>query len=140
TTDLKSALAGASAAFIAVGTPPNDDGSANLSAVLGVARQVAEAAEGELVLVLKSTVPVGTNDKVLAAVREHSSGADIMVASNPEFLKEGDALNDFLKPDRIVVGVREERAFEILSRLYLPFNRQRNRMHRMTPRSAEIVK
>ncbi len=139
TTDLTAALDGAAAAFIAVGTPPNEDGSADLSAVLGVARQVAQAATSELVLVLKSTVPVGTNDKVVAVVEEHAR-VNIMVASNPEFLKEGDALNDFLKPDRIVVGVREERAFEILSRLYSPFNRQRNRMHRMLPRSAEIVK
>jgi UDPglucose 6-dehydrogenase len=138
TTDLASAMDGAAAAFIAVGTPPNDDGSADLSAVLGVARSVADAVRHEIVLVMKSTVPVGTNDKVVEVVK--GSPHKIMVASNPEFLKEGDALNDFLKPDRIVVGVRDERAFEVLSRLYLPFNRQRNRLHRMDPKSAEIVK
>ena len=139
TTDLKAALDGCSVAFIAVGTPPNEDGSADLSAVLNVARQIARCATGELVVVLKSTVPVGTNDKVLAVIQEEGK-TQLMVASNPEFLKEGAAINDFLKPDRIVVGVREERAFELLSRLYLPFNRQQNRMHRMDPKSAEIVK
>jgi UDPglucose 6-dehydrogenase len=139
TTDLKAALDGSAVAFIAVGTPPNEDGSADLSAVLNVARQIARNATGELVVVLKSTVPVGTNDKVLAVIKEEGA-TKLMVASNPEFLKEGAALNDFLKPDRIVVGVREDRAFELLSRLYLPFNRQQNRMHRMDPKSAEIVK
>lgn len=139
TTDLKEALNGATVAFIAVGTPPNEDGSADLSAVLNVARQISRNAQGELLVVLKSTVPVGTNEKVWAVVREEGKHP-IMVASNPEFLKEGAAVNDFLKPDRIVVGVREERAYELLTRLYLPFNRQQNRMHRMDPKSAEIVK
>jgi UDPglucose 6-dehydrogenase len=106
TTNLEQALDGAKVAFIAVGTPPNDDGSADLSAVLGVAKAVAKTAKGELVLVLKSTVPVGTNEKVTAVVRAESTHP-IMVASNPEFLKEGDAVNDFLKPDRIVVGAHE---------------------------------
>jgi UDPglucose 6-dehydrogenase len=138
-TNLAESLNGAQVAFIAVGTPPTEDGSADLGAVLSVARAVAQAAQHELVLVLKSTVPVGTNDKVTAVVTEHSKHR-IMVASNPEFLKEGDAINDFLKPDRIVVGAREERAFELLTRLYLPFNRQRNRLHKMDPKSAEIVK
>lgn len=139
TTDLASALEGSSVVFIAVGTPPNEDGSADLTAVLGVAKAVALAANSEIVLVLKSTVPVGTNEKVKAVVDAHSKHP-IMVASNPEFLKEGDAVNDFLKPDRIVVGAREPRAFELLERLYLPFNRQRSRLHRMDPKSAEIVK
>lgn len=137
--NLGEALENAKVAFIAVGTPPNEDGSADLSAVLGVARAVAREAKGELVLVLKSTVPVGTNQKVTDVVSQQSKHP-IMVASNPEFLKEGAAVNDFLKPDRIVVGAREERAFELLSRLYAPFNRQRNRMHKMDPKSAEIVK
>lgn len=139
TTNLAEALDGSSVAFIAVGTPPTEDGSADLSAVLHVARQIAENASGELVVVLKSTVPVGTNDKVKAVVEAHAKHR-IMVASNPEFLKEGAAINDFLKPDRIVIGAREERAFELLERLYLPFNRQQNRIHRLTPKSAEIVK
>lgn len=139
TTNLREALDGASVAFIAVGTPPNEDGSADLSAVLAVAEQIATNAHGDLVVVLKSTVPVGTNDKVRAVV-EKVARFKMMVASNPEFLKEGAAINDFLKPDRIVVGARDERAFELLSRLYLPFNRQQNRMYRMDPKSAEIVK
>lgn len=139
TTDLAAALDGAAVAFIAVGTPPNEDGSADLSAVLGVAEQVAAKATSDLVVVLKSTVPVGTNEKVRAVV-DKVGRHKMMVASNPEFLKEGAAINDFLKPDRIVVGAREERAFEVLARLYLPFNRQRNRLHRMDPKSAEIVK
>jgi UDPglucose 6-dehydrogenase len=139
TTDLSAALDGASVAFIAVGTPPNEDGSADLSSVLGVAEQIAQKAHGDLVVVLKSTVPVGTNDKVKAVV-DNVARHRMMVASNPEFLKEGAAISDFLKPDRIVIGAREERAFEVLARLYVPFNRTQNRIHRMDPRSAEIVK
>lgn len=139
TTDLGEALDGASVAFIAVGTPPNEDGSADLSAVLGVAEQIANKAHGDLVVVLKSTVPVGTNDKVKAVV-DRVAKHRMMVASNPEFLKEGAAISDFLKPDRIVIGAREERAFEVLARLYVPFNRTQNRIHRMDPKSAEIVK
>jgi UDPglucose 6-dehydrogenase len=139
TTDLSKALDGAAAAFIAVGTPPNDDGSADLSAVLGVAKSIARAAQHELVVVLKSTVPVGTNAKVAEVVQAESKHR-LVVASNPEFLKEGDAINDFLKPDRIVVGVDDDRAFEVLARLYAPFNRQQNRLLRMAPKSAEIVK
>jgi UDPglucose 6-dehydrogenase len=125
--------------FVAVGTPPAEDGSADLSHVLKVAEQVAQAAEHDLVLVLKSTVPVGTNERVRRHIEPFAKHR-IMVASNPEFLKEGDALSDFLKPDRIVVGADDERAFELLSRLYAPFNRQRNRLQRMSPKSAEIVK
>ncbi|HEX2736220.1 MAG TPA: UDP-glucose/GDP-mannose dehydrogenase family protein [Polyangiaceae bacterium] len=138
-TNLADSLNGAQVAFIAVGTPPQEDGSADLSAVLGVAKAIAQAARHELVVVLKSTVPVGTNERVTQVVTQHSTHK-IMVASNPEFLKEGDAINDFLKPDRIVVGARDERAFELLTRLYSPFNRQRNRLHKMDPKSAEIVK
>lgn len=139
TTDLAQALEGAAAAFIAVGTPPLEDGSADLSAVLGVAKSIAHAAKQELVIVLKSTVPVGTNAKVTELVRRESK-LKLAVASNPEFLKEGDAINDFLKPDRIVVGVDDDDAFEVLERLYAPFNRQQNRLHRMSAKSAEIVK
>lgn len=139
TTDLKKALEGADAAFIAVGTPPNEDGSADLSAVLAVARSIAKEAPKRLVVVLKSTVPVGTNAKV-TEVFTAAGRTDVVVASNPEFLKEGDAINDFLKPDRIVVGVDDDHGFEVLSRLYAPFNRQQNRLLRMSPKSAEIVK
>jgi UDPglucose 6-dehydrogenase len=137
--NLSQAIHGRDVVFIAVGTPPNEDGSADLSHVLTVAEQVAKAATHELVLVIKSTVPVGTNDRVTELVKEHSTFR-ISVVSNPEFLKEGDAVSDFLKPDRIVVGTNDDRAFEMLSRLYAPYNRQRNRIQRMSPKSAEIVK
>jgi UDPglucose 6-dehydrogenase len=137
--DLSAALKGASAAFIAVGTPPNEDGSADLSHVLKVAEDASKAAHGDLVLVLKSTVPVGTNERVSAVVARHAKHR-ISVVSNPEFLKEGDAVNDFMKPDRVVIGTDDDRAFEVLSRLYAPYNRQRNRLQRMSPKSAEIVK
>jgi UDPglucose 6-dehydrogenase len=137
--DLSHSIQDAAAIFVAVGTPPNEDGSADLSHVLGVAKSVAECIEHDTILVLKSTVPVGTNDKVrqlLAQVGRHH----IDVVSNPEFLKEGDAVNDFLKPDRVVVGTDSDAAFEILRRLYAPFVRQNNRILRMNPKSAEIVK
>ncbi len=137
--DLASSLRGRQVVFVAVGTPPNEDGSADLSYVLGVARDVARLAEHELVLVLKSTVPVGTNALVRQVVEQHARHR-ISVVSNPEFLKEGDAVNDFLKPDRVVVGSDDPRAFELMSRLYAPFTRQRNRLLQMSPKSAEIVK
>lgn len=137
--NLPDSIRGREVVFVAVGTPPQEDGSADLSYVLRVAEQVARAAEHDVVLVLKSTVPVGTNElvrKTVAPIARHH----VSVVSNPEFLKEGDAVQDFLKPDRIVVGADNERAFELLSRLYAPFNRQRNRLQRMSPKSAEIVK
>ena len=137
--NLAESIRGCEIVFVAVGTPPAEDGSADLSHVLKVAEQVAKAAEHDLALVLKSTVPVGTNERVRKHVEPFAKHR-IMVVSNPEFLKEGDALSDFLKPDRIVVGADDERAFELLSRLYAPFNRQRNRLQRMSPKSAEIVK
>ncbi|HVY30006.1 MAG TPA: UDP-glucose/GDP-mannose dehydrogenase family protein [Polyangiaceae bacterium] len=137
--NLAESINGREVVFVAVGTPPQEDGSADLSHVLKVAEQVAKSAQHDLVLVLKSTVPVGTNERVRKHI-EPWAKHKIMVASNPEFLKEGDALSDFLKPDRIVVGADDERAFELLSRLYAPFNRQRNRLQRMSPKSAEIVK
>jgi UDPglucose 6-dehydrogenase len=137
--NLAQSISGRDVVFVAVGTPPNEDGSADLSHVLTVAEQVAKAATHDLVLVMKSTVPVGTNERVTEVVKKHSK-YKISVVSNPEFLKEGDAVNDFFKPDRIVVGTNDDRAFELLSRLYAPYNRQRNRIQRMSPKSAEIVK
>lgn len=137
--NLAESIQGRDVVFVAVGTPPNEDGSADLSHVLTVAEQVAKAATHDLVLVLKSTVPVGTNERVTEVVRKHSQHR-ISVVSNPEFLKEGDAVNDFFKPDRIVIGTDDDHAFELLSRLYAPYNRQRNRIQRMSPKSAEIVK
>ncbi|MGE0328723.1 MAG: UDP-glucose/GDP-mannose dehydrogenase family protein [Polyangiaceae bacterium] len=137
--NLEESIAGRQAVFIAVGTPPNEDGSADLSYVLKVAEDVARFAKHRTVLVLKSTVPVGTNAKVRAVVEKFAKHP-IAVVSNPEFLKEGDAINDFAKPDRIVVGTDDDTAFETLRRLYAPFNRQRDRLQRMSPESAEIVK
>lgn len=137
--DLASSIAGCAAVFIAVGTPPSEDGSADLSHVLAAAAEVARATAHDIVLVLKSTVPVGTNDQV----RQLVAGIcpyRIDVVSNPEFLKEGDAINDFLKPDRVVIGTDSDRAFAVLRRLYSPFVRQNNRIQRMSPCSAEIVK
>jgi UDPglucose 6-dehydrogenase len=136
--DLSGSLKGRRVVFVAVDTPPMEDGSADLSRVLDVARTVANSAEHDLVLVLKSTVPVGTNAKVreVVATSKHA----ISVVSNPEFLKEGAAIQDFLKPDRIVIGTEDDGAFEVMEQLYAPFNRRNNRIHRMSPKSAEIVK
>jgi len=139
TSNLAEGIRGREVVFVAVGTPPQEDGSADLSYVLGVAEQVSKAAEHDLVLVLKSTVPVGTNEKVRAVV-DRFAKHKIAVVSNPEFLKEGDAVNDFFKPDRIVIGTDDNHAFELLERLYSPYNRQRSRIQRMSPKSAEIVK
>ena len=125
TTSLKDALKDADAVFIAVGTPPDEDGSADLSYVLGVAKEVGQLLEHYTVIVTKSTVPVGTNFRVKQAVCEElqKRGIDIPfdIASNPEFLKEGDAVNDFMEPDRIVVGVESEQAKKTMERLYHAF-------------------
>ncbi len=136
--DLGASLRGRQIVFVAVGTPPNEDGSADLSRVLEVARNVADTATHDLLLVLKSTVPVGTNQRVADVVA--SARHRISVVSNPEFLKEGAAIDDFLKPDRIVVGTDDDAAYRLMEQLYAPFNRQRNRIQRMSPKSAEIVK
>jgi UDPglucose 6-dehydrogenase len=138
TSSLADGIRGREVVFVAVGTPPQEDGSADLSYVLTVAEQVAKAAEHPIALVLKSTVPVGTNERVRGVVKDAKH--KISVVSNPEFLKEGDAVNDFFKPDRIVIGTDDDRAFELLERLYSPYNRQRSRIQRMSPKSAEIVK
>jgi len=137
--DLKESVRGRGVVFIAVGTPPNEDGSADLSYVLRAAEDVAKAAENDLLLVLKSTVPVGTNARVRQVVEKHAKHK-IHVVSNPEFLKEGDAVNDFMKPDRVVIGTDDDNAFEIMRRLYAPYNRQRGRIQRTSPKTAEIVK
>jgi UDPglucose 6-dehydrogenase len=139
TSKLAEALRGSKAAFIAVGTPPQEDGSADLSHVLKVAEDIAKTAEHDIVVVLKSTVPVGTNARVRQVVAKYAKHK-ISVVSNPEFLKEGDAISDFMKPDRVVVGTDDDEAFEVMSLLYAPFNRQQNRVIRVSPQSAEIVK
>ncbi|CAA6801653.1 MAG: UDP-glucose dehydrogenase (EC [uncultured Thiotrichaceae bacterium] len=130
--------------FIAVGTPPDEDGSADLTYVLQVARSIAENMNDYRVIVDKSTVPVGTADKVKSAVTEIISKRNINVnfdvVSNPEFLKEGNAIEDFMKPDRIVIGTDNDHAKEVMHELYLPFNRNHERIITMDIRSAELTK
>ncbi len=138
-TDLPRAVSGAEIVFLAVGTPPDDDGGADVSQVLEAARDVAAAADGPVVLVTKSTVPVGTGDRVEEVVREHARHP-IEVVANPEFLKEGDAVNDFLKPDRVIVGTESGRARALLADLYAPYMRTRDRLLFMDRRSAEVTK
>ncbi|QJD29466.1 UDP-glucose dehydrogenase family protein [Methylococcus geothermalis] len=130
--------------FIAVGTPPDEDGSADLQYVLAVARSIGERMRDYRVIVNKSTVPVGTADKVRGAVGEvlarRGAAIEFDVVSNPEFLKEGAAIEDFMKPDRIVVGTDNPRTTELLRALYAPFNRSHDRMVCMDIRSAELTK
>ena len=139
TTDLASVIGAAEIIMIAVGTPPQEDGSADLSHVLTVAEQVGKLMNGYKIIVNKSTVPVGTGDRVRAKLREFTTH-DFDVVSNPEFLKEGDAINDFMKPDRIVLGVSSKRAQEAMERLYAPFQRTGYRIIVMDVRSAELTK
>ncbi len=140
TTDLAAAVKPARVIFIAVGTPPGDDGSADLQHVLGVAREIGCHMNGPKVIVTKSTVPVGTAEKVRAAVRSETS-LPFAVCSNPEFLKEGAAIEDFMKPDRVVIGVDDEEARELMGELYAPFTRQGgNRVFFMDIASAEVTK
>ena len=144
TTDLAECLPDVDIVFSAVGTPPDEDGSADLSYVLEVARTVGRNMKRYVLLVTKSTVPVGTSLKVKAAIREELSlrGVDIPfdVASNPEFLKEGAAIKDFMSPDRVVVGVESDRARELMSRLYRPFLLNNFRVIFMDIASAEMTK
>lgn len=144
TTDLREILDEVEVVFSAVGTPPDEDGSADLKYVLEVARTVGQNMNKYLVLVTKSTVPVGTSLKVKNAIQEELDKRDVYiefdVASNPEFLKEGAAVNDFMSPDRVVVGVANERAKEIMSRLYKPFMLSGDRMIFTDIPSAEMIK
>ncbi|NVN99000.1 MAG: UDP-glucose/GDP-mannose dehydrogenase family protein [Geobacteraceae bacterium] len=144
TTDLESAVKNSLINFIAVGTPPGEDGSADLKYVLGVARSIGRHMQGFKVIVDKSTVPVGTADKVRAAVQEEldarSVSIEFDVVSNPEFLKEGAAIDDFMKPDRVVIGTDNVRTAEIMKELYEPFMRKNNRLIVMDIRSAEMTK
>ncbi|AFL75999.1 UDP-glucose dehydrogenase family protein [Thiocystis violascens] len=130
--------------FIAVGTPPDEDGSADLQYVLSVARAIGQHMGTYRILVDKSTVPVGTADKVAAAVREVQAARGVSVefdvVSNPEFLKEGAAIEDFMRPDRIIVGTDNPRTAELLRALYAPFNRNHDRLMTMDIRSAEFTK
>ncbi|PHQ73911.1 UDP-glucose/GDP-mannose dehydrogenase family protein [Marinobacter sp.] len=144
TTDAKEAVAHGVLQFIAVGTPPDEDGSADLQYVTAVARSIGQYMDEYKVVVDKSTVPVGTGDRVKAAVRSEldKRGLELEfdVVSNPEFLKEGAAITDFMKPDRIIVGTDSERAKEVLHEVYYPFNRSHDRMIFMDIRSAELTK
>ncbi|WP_394746709.1 UDP-glucose dehydrogenase family protein [Spongiimicrobium salis] len=144
TTNLAKGIEDSDAVFIAVGTPPDEDGSADLKYVLGVAREIGQHMQDYKVVITKSTVPVGTSHKVKAVVAEElkKRNVDIPfdVASNPEFLKEGSAINDFLKPDRIVVGVETNRAQKTLKRLYKPFLMNGHPLLFMDISSSEMTK
>ncbi len=144
TTDAASAIAHGEVIFIAVGTPPDEDGSADLQYVLTVARTIGRNLGKRAVIVNKSTGPVGTADKVRATIADELAirGADIAfdVVSNPEFLKEGDAVKDCMRPDRIVIGTSSVPAMETMKRLYAPFNRNHERIVAMDARSAELTK
>ena len=144
TTDVNKAVDHGLFQFIAVGTPPDEDGSADLKHVLAVARAIGENMEEYRVVVDKSTVPVGTADKVKAEIdrvlKERGKAVEFDVVSNPEFLKEGAAISDFMKPDRIIVGTDNPRTTELLKSLYEPFNRNHDRLISMDIRSAELTK
>lgn len=139
TMDLQSAVEHAEIIFMALPTPPGEDGAADLSYILGAAKDIAALLTGYKVIVNKSTVPVGTADKVKAVFESHTSIA-VDVISNPEFLREGVAVEDFMKPDRVVIGTSSERAKKLMSELYAPYVRQGNPVIFMDERSAELTK
>jgi UDPglucose 6-dehydrogenase len=143
-TDIKEGLNGSEVIFIAVGTPPGEDGSADLKHVLKVARDIGNLITGYIVVVTKSTVPVGTSEKIRSAIQAELDKRKVSVtfdmASNPEFLKEGAAIEDFLKPERIVIGINNEKSKEIMSRLYMPFVLNNHPILFMDIASAEITK
>lgn len=144
TTDAASAIAHGQVVFIAVGTPPDEDGSADLQYVLAVARTIGRHLQVPTVVVNKSTVPVGTADKVRAAIAEELAARAVEIAfdvvSNPEFLKEGDAVADCMRPDRIIIGAASDAPVAVMRRLYAPFNRNHDRVVEMDVRSAELTK
>jgi len=144
TTDIQEALKKSNICFIAVGTPMGEDGSADLQYVLSVAKSIGEQMQHHMFVVDKSTVPVGTADLVEATIQEalDARGSDLTfdVISNPEFLKEGAAIEDFMKPDRVVVGAKRKEAMDIMRELYAPFTHNRDRFIAMDTRSAEMTK
>ncbi|MFC0385017.1 UDP-glucose dehydrogenase family protein [Muricoccus vinaceus] len=141
TTDLAEAMEGADAVFLAVGTPSRrGDGHADLSYVFAAAEQVARAAKGPLVLVTKSTVPVGTGRKIQAILKKTRPDLEIDVASNPEFLREGNAIGDFMRPDRVVIGAESDRAFQVLRRLYRPLYLIETPIVQTGLETAELIK
>jgi UDPglucose 6-dehydrogenase len=139
TTNLEEAVAGAKLIFLALPTPPGEDGSADLSYVLGVAENLGKIIKDYKVIIDKSTVPVGTADKVHAAVAKNAQ-VEFDVVSNPEFLREGFAVDDFMKPDRVVIGASSDRARKLMDELYKPFVRQGNPIIFMDEKSAELTK
>ena len=143
-TDLPTCIKETEVVFIAVGTPPDEDGSADLKHVMAVAKSIGKHMQNYLLIVTKSTVPVGTAKIVREVIEEevHSRGVNIEfdVASNPEFLKEGDAINDFIKPDRIVIGIESKKAEELLKKLYKPFTLNGHQIIFMDIKSAEMTK
>ena len=140
TTNLKEAIDSAQIIFLALPTPPDEDGSADLSYILGAARDLSKIITDYKVIIDKSTVPVGTAEKVHAAMVENLDESLFDVVSNPEFLREGVAVDDFMKPDRVVIGTNSERAKKLLKQLYEPFVRQGNPIYFMDERSAEMTK
>jgi len=139
TTELKEAVDFAEIIFLALPTPPGEDGSADLSYVLNVSSQIADLVNDYKIIITKSTVPVGTADKI-KKIFEEKNKSFVDIVSNPEFLREGFAVDDFMKPDRIVIGTKSERAKKILTQLYKPFVRQGNPIIFMDERSAELTK
>ncbi|MEY3688270.1 MAG: hypothetical protein RIR84_1111, partial [Bacteroidota bacterium] len=139
TTSLKEGIKDAKIIFLALPTPPGENGSADLKYVLGVADELGKIMDDYAVVVDKSTVPVGTADKVRQAISKNSK-VSFDVVSNPEFLREGVAVDDFMKPDRVVIGVESERAKKLMSELYAPFVRSGNPIIYMDLRSAELTK
>lgn len=139
TTNLEEAVANAQIIFLALPTPPGEDGSADLSYILGVADQLGQMIRDYKVIVDKSTVPVGTAEKVKEAIAKHST-VDFDVVSNPEFLREGFAVDDFMKPDRVVIGTESAKARKVMEELYKPFVRQGNPIIFMDEKSAELTK
>ena len=144
TTDLKEGIEGSEVIFIAVGTPPGEDGSADLKHVLSVAKEIGQVITKHMVVVTKSTVPVGTSEKIRKVIQNELNKRKVSVpfdvASNPEFLKEGAAVDDFLKPERIVIGIDNEKTGEIMKRLYMPFVLNNHPILFMDIASAEITK
>tara|TARA_B110000046_G_C13014355_1_gene407983 strand:- start:184 stop:1506 length:1323 start_codon:yes stop_codon:yes gene_type:complete len=144
TTNLSDAISNAKIVFIAVGTPMSNDGAADLQYVLAVAKSIGASMNSELVVVDKSTVPVGTADKVKATIQKElnfrNSDLQFVVVSNPEFLKEGTAIDDFMKPDRVVIGADNDHALKVMKELYSPFFRTHDRFITMDIRSAEMTK
>jgi UDPglucose 6-dehydrogenase len=139
TSNLSDAIAEAKIIFLALPTPPGGDGAADLSYVLGAAKDIAKIITEYKVIVTKSTVPVGTADKITAVLNEHTD-VEFAIVSNPEFLREGVAVDDFMKPDRIVVGTLDERARKLMGELYAPYVRQGNPIIYMDQRSSELTK